>query len=155
MNSLERAYNLYFNQHQAQLFGTLRVPKARTHDQAQAQLKRLIYSLQDHYRAKVSAIGVAIITKDPANSHVHFIAETDSQALRNLDNRPDSTGKRPALLLKRKLRVLDHANALDISPIEDRPAVNDYLTKNMVDHGDQAELIHVNRGRLDSLKRAA
>ena len=114
----------------------------------------LLYQIQRNYKTQISAIGVFVHNKDPAERHVHLILESPSDNVRQLDNRKGIHGTRPELPVRLKSKLLDHADALDISPIDDRDDVNNYSARNYLEGAaDGTDIIIFNQQRLEELKQ--
>ena len=146
--SLTLTWTSFFLKYPGHLFLTLRLPRASTPEEADRHTRKALYEIAKHYRAKVSAIGVRVFTRDKNSRHAHMLIETDSEAFKQLDNRPNAEGQRLALPISRYRRtILDHVDALDISPVDDINRIAGYLAQNMAEHGQDAELIRINDRR--------
>jgi len=134
----------YFHRHPGQTFATIRTPSCRDHQEAYAIAKRIVYDLANGTNteiSRVSAIGVYCASDNPAERHVHLIICTESAAFNQLDNRKDASGTRPALPLRRRHPVLADADGLEISPIENKNAIDRYMATNYIKHTNTATAI--------------
>ena len=145
-------WNPYFSEYQGQTLLTLRTPKATDRQEAYSIVKKIVYDLaaaHDLTPKQIAAIGVYCGSTTPSERHLHLLIDSDSPELAKLDNRKNPEGKRPRLPLKRYHPALDHVDALEISPIEDRQAVNSYLSSNYNSH-PATDILKINTARLEA-----